>query len=66
MMTHFLFLSPPTKIIPVTETYGYSPVVRIPRGATHIRLTDNSSNYLGTYQISLSKEKKNKMFPKNK
>ncbi|KAI9560970.1 hypothetical protein GHT06_011926 [Daphnia sinensis] len=30
----------------VTETYGYSPVVRIPRGATHIRLTDNSSNYL--------------------
>jgi hypothetical protein len=31
----------------VTETYGYSPVVRIPRGATHVRLTDNSSNYLG-------------------
>ena len=62
----FSFSLPPTKIIPVTETYGYSPVVRIPRGATHIRLTDNSSNYLGTYQISLSKEKKNKMFPKNK
>jgi hypothetical protein len=33
----------------VTETYGYSPVVRIPRGATHIRLTDNSSNYLGIF-----------------
>lgn len=33
-------------------TYGYSPVVRIPRGATHIRVTDNSSNYLGTSSIT--------------
>ena len=39
----------------VTETYGYSPVVRIPRGATHIRLTDNSSNYLGIFEKSFEK-----------
>ncbi len=36
----------------MTETYGYSPVVRIPRGATHVRLTDNSSNYLGNILIT--------------
>ena len=35
----------------MTETYGYSPVVRIPRGATHVRLTDNSTNYLGNGDI---------------
>ena len=29
------------------EAYGYSPVVRIPRGATNIRMTDNSTNYIG-------------------
>ena len=32
----------------VTETYGYSPVVRIPKGATHVRVTDNSTNYIGS------------------
>ena len=26
---------------------GYSAVLRIPRGATNVRMTDNSTNYLG-------------------
>ena len=29
--------------------YGYSPVVRIPRGATNVRMTENSTNYIGKY-----------------
>ncbi len=27
--------------------FGYSEVTMIPAGATHIRVTDNSANYLG-------------------
>ena len=31
----------------VIETYGYGSVVRIPRGATNVRISDNSTSYLG-------------------
>jgi len=40
----------PTQVLLKTRnnqpSYGYSPVVRIPRGATNIRMTDNSTNYI--------------------
>lgn len=30
------------------EPFGYNEVTMIPAGATHIRVTDNSKNYLGS------------------
>lgn len=47
----------PEEIKPLTEClclpggpFGYNEVAMIPAGATHIRVTDNSKNYLGKIQ----------------
>lgn len=41
-------------LLAIAGPFGYNEVTMIPAGATHIRVTDNSRNYLGKRWLSLT------------